>query len=38
MKEDYKLLLRVLGFSPKDGAVDIYQKEYKQHDYSIEID
>ena len=38
MKEDYKLLLKVLGFSPKDGAVEVYQKEYKQHNYSIEVD
>lgn len=38
MKEDYKLLLKVLGFSPKDGAVEIYRKEYKQYSYTIEID
>ncbi len=38
MKEDYKLLLKVLGFSPKDSAVNIYKKIYKQHGYSVEID
>ena len=38
MKEDYKLLLKVLGFSPKDGAVEVYRKEYKQYSYTIEID
>ena len=38
MKEDYKLLLKVLGFSPKDGVVEVYRKEYKQHDYAIEVD
>lgn len=38
MKEDYKLLLKVIGFSPKDGAVEVYRKEYKQHNYTIEVD
>lgn len=38
MNKDYKLLLNALGFNLKDGVVDIYQKEYKQHNYFIEID
>ena len=38
MNKDYKSLLKILGFGPKESAVDIYQKEYKQHNYSIEVD
>ncbi len=38
MNKDYKLRLNTLGFSPKDGVVDIFQKEYEQHGYSIKID
>jgi len=36
---DYKQLLLKLGFIPKDKTVDIYIKQYRQHEgYSIEID
>lgn len=38
MSSSFKSQLNVLGFSPKDGAVEVYQKEYKQHNYSIEVD
>lgn len=27
-----------MGFKPKDGALNTYKKDYKQHDYSIEVD
>jgi type I restriction enzyme M protein len=36
---DYMQLLLKLGFIPKDKTVDIYIKQYRQHEgYSIEID
>lgn len=35
---DKKLFVQKLGFAPKDGVVNVYQKTYKQHDYFIEID
>ena len=38
MSSDCKSQLNVLGFSPKDGAVEVYRKEYKQHNYAIEVD
>ncbi len=38
MSSSFKSQLNVLGFSPKDGAVEVYQKEYKQHNYAIEVD
>lgn len=36
---DYKQFLLKLGFIPKDKTVDMYIKQYRQHEgYSIEID
>ena len=35
---DNKKFLQTLGFIPKNNTVGIYEKNYKQHDYSIEID
>ena len=39
MGKAYKDLVKQLGFLPKDGAVGIYSKKYKQHSgYCIDID
>ena len=39
MEKASKNLIEILGFLPKDGAVGIYSKRYKQHnDYCIDID
>lgn len=36
--QKYKELLRVLGFQPKENAVDVYAKTYLAHRYVIEVD
>ncbi len=36
--QGYKDLLRVLGFQPKENAVDVYAKTYPNHQYVIEVD
>ena len=36
--QKYKELLRVLGFQPKENAVDVYAKMYPNHRYVIEVD
>lgn len=36
--QGYKDLLRVLGFQPKENAVDVYAKTYPAHRYVIEVD
>ena len=36
--QKYKELLRVLGFQPKENAVDVYAKTYPNHRYVIEVD
>ena len=39
MAKVFKDLVKGLGFLPKDGAVGVYSKKYKQHnDYCIDID
>lgn len=39
MAKVFKDLVKELGFLPKDGAVGVYSKKYKQHnDYCIDID
>lgn len=38
MSVDYKGLVKKIGFQPKNGVVGIYEKQYSQHNYSIEID
>lgn len=38
MSVDYKGLIKKIGFQPKNGVVGIYEKQYSQHNYSIEID
>ena len=38
MSVDYKSLIKRIGFQPKNGVVGIYEKQYSQHNYSIEID
>ena len=38
MSVDYKSLIKSIGFQPKNGVVRIYEKQYSQHNYSIEID
>lgn len=39
MDKKIKDLLNTLGFIPKDGCLDVYEKKYHQHQsYSIEID
>lgn len=38
MGKDYKEFVKELGFNPKNDFLNIYEKVYKQHDYSIEID
>lgn len=35
---DYKGLVKKIGFQPKNSVVGIYEKQYSQHNYSIEID
>lgn len=35
---DFKELIKNIGFQPKNGVVGIYEKQYSQHNYSIEID
>lgn len=35
---DLKKLVQALGFTPKNNTVGVYEKVYKQHDYSVEID
>ena len=35
---DLKKLVQILGFTPKNNTVGVYEKVYKQHDYTIEID
>lgn len=35
---DYKGLVKKIGFQPKNGVVGIYEKQYSQHNYSIEVD
>ena len=35
---DNKKFLQILGFTPKNNTISVYEKNYKQHDYSIEID
>ena len=35
---DNKKFAQALGFAPKNNTVGVYEKIYKQHDYSIEID
>jgi len=36
---DYKNLLKAIGFSPKENAVDVFSKRYRQADnYCIEVD
>ena len=35
---DSKKFLKALGFLPKENTIGVYEKVYKQHDYSIEID
>lgn len=36
--QTYKDLLRVLGFLPKENAVDVYAKTYPAHHYTLEVD
>lgn len=36
--QKYKALLRVLGFQPKENAIDVYAKTYPNHRYVIEVD
>lgn len=38
MSVDYKGLVKKIGFQPKNSVVGIYEKQYSQHNYSIEID
>lgn len=36
---NYKLLIKAMGFVPKDGTIDIYYKKYKnQNNYCINVD
>lgn len=39
MEKNIKEVLNTLGFIPKDGCLDVYEKKYHQHQsYTIEID
>lgn len=35
---DVKKFIKLLGFSPKNGAVAVFEKKYSNCDYSIEVD
>lgn len=38
MAVDYKGLIQKLGFLPKENTVDVFEKKYSAHKYSISVD